>query len=170
MDRGATMPLFGRTQYFFGLVVLTYGRNVARFQSQRYHFRVTTGVEIAFAGISTRSIRFTLKATCLSVLFVSCSVHEICLFNSTAWFDREKETGRHQETKETVQDDRGFTSENQDQPAKKHPNEPTKERPRGRKESRTRETPHGKLRNGRCWPPRIKILPHTVEPHRNHRE
>nr|ACR34217.1 unknown [Zea mays] len=46
LDRGATMPLFGRTQYFLGLVVLT------------------------------------LNATCLSVLFVSCSVQEICLFNS----------------------------------------------------------------------------------------
>jgi len=38
LDRGATMPLFGRTQYFFGLVVLTYSRNVAQVQALRYHF------------------------------------------------------------------------------------------------------------------------------------
>jgi hypothetical protein len=85
LDRGATMPLFGRTQYFLGLVVLTYSRAVSHKLSPlrvRYHF-VSRGW-LLLPGNAQERIRFTLNATCLSVLFVSCSVQEICLFNSTA--------------------------------------------------------------------------------------
>ena len=49
MDRGATMPLFGRTQYFFGLVVLTYSRNVARISAPALPFSRNYRVYIAFA-------------------------------------------------------------------------------------------------------------------------
>jgi hypothetical protein len=94
LDRGATMPLFGRTQYFFGLVVLTYSRNVAQVQALRYYFVLHS----FFCPKIHRKDSFTLNATCLSVLFVSCSVQEICLFNSTAEQNREKNQGTYRTT------------------------------------------------------------------------
>jgi hypothetical protein len=106
VDRGGTMPMLGLTQYFFGLVVLTYKPNTASISSWYTTFfaQLQGSLKLFFSRTFLEEGLFTLNATCSSDLFDSCNPHEICFFNSTAWFrgSENREINKQGNSKSTI--------------------------------------------------------------------
>ena len=93
VDRGSTTPLLGRTQYFLGLVVLTYYPHVSKGYQEK-NVRQSLKKRWDSVGLNTAVYRrITLKATVMSVLLVIFREQEICLSSSTG-HDRKSQRGQ----------------------------------------------------------------------------
>jgi hypothetical protein len=101
LDRGATMPLFGRTQYFLGLVVLTYSR---RCRTSSVHYGYGT-ILFRVAGFSCPGMRrkgFVLPWTRPACL--SCSSAAACRRSAYLTRLHDSERRRKSGNEWTIQD------------------------------------------------------------------